>query len=132
MYDIDLSEAELTGSSASGMPKMLKITIEKCDPKNLEVKCEPQEVINKAFSEYYCGIFAFETYLDLNDIDDPIKQKITPLTRYDLGYRTIYAELSLNSYDFTDSTVNSMWNYGFKSGRSGQFFSTEFIGSNFN
>jgi hypothetical protein len=42
LYAIDLSEAEITGGSKTGLPKTLTVSIEKCDPRNLELQCLPE------------------------------------------------------------------------------------------
>ena len=103
MYDIDLTEAEISGSSSSGHPKTLTVSIEKCDPKNLEIPCVSESEMTKFWRSTFVGIMSIETYLDFNDIDNPIKQKITSLTSSDVGASSIYVELSLNSYDLIDS-----------------------------
>ena len=80
LYDIDLNEAEITGTTQKGFPKTITVSIEKCDPK-IELKCESESTMQKFWNEgAYFAIYAIETYLDLNNIEDPIKQKITPLT----------------------------------------------------
>lgn len=98
MHEIDLSTAYLQGaySEQIAIPVDVKVEFLYCTNKpNCKNREETKEFLAQNFSFV---VMAFEQYLDMNDRDNPVKQRITSFADTFSRQRYMLNYLSLNTY----------------------------------
>ena len=104
LFDVDLSNATIGEKNT----RHIYVLVSACDPKTeQEVECAPQEEIDEYFSALRVGVYSVETYLDLEDIDNPFRQHLNILGSTYTKNNLIEASLTPENYELTDSILYS-------------------------